>query len=63
MTGPACPVGVLLSYGAYLPRGRLDLAEIGATLGSGTGAGRGRRVGGRPGSCVSFVSIVGGVRG
>jgi hypothetical protein len=44
MTGPAGPVGVLLSYGAYLPRGRLDLAEIGATLGSGPGAGRGRRV-------------------
>ncbi len=28
MTGPAGPVGVLLSYGAYLPRGRLDRAVL-----------------------------------
>jgi hypothetical protein len=47
MTGPAAPVGVLLSYGAYLPRGPDE----------------GHNLGGRPGSCVSFVSIVGGVRG
>ena len=33
---------MLLSYGAYLPSGRLDRAEVGATLG--TGAGRGQRV-------------------
>jgi 3-hydroxy-3-methylglutaryl CoA synthase/uncharacterized OB-fold protein len=32
----------LLSYGAYLPSGRVDLAEVGATLGS--GGGRGQRV-------------------
>jgi hydroxymethylglutaryl-CoA synthase len=32
----------LLSYGAYLPAGRVDLAEVGATLGS--GGGRGARV-------------------
>jgi hydroxymethylglutaryl-CoA synthase len=32
----------LLSYGAYLPSGRVDLAEVGATLGS--GGGRGARV-------------------
>jgi hydroxymethylglutaryl-CoA synthase len=32
----------LLSYGAYLPSGRVDLAEVGATLGS--GGGRGVRV-------------------
>ncbi len=32
----------LLSYGAYLPPGRVDLAEVGATLGS--GGGRGQRV-------------------
>jgi 3-hydroxy-3-methylglutaryl CoA synthase/uncharacterized OB-fold protein len=36
------PVGVLLSYGAYLPSGRVDRAEVGATLGS--SAGRGQRV-------------------
>jgi 3-hydroxy-3-methylglutaryl CoA synthase/uncharacterized OB-fold protein len=29
----------LLSYGAYLPSGRVDLAEVGATLGSGRGRG------------------------
>jgi 3-hydroxy-3-methylglutaryl CoA synthase/uncharacterized OB-fold protein len=36
----------LLSYGAYLPSGRVDLAEVGATLGSGgsTGENRGQRV-------------------
>ncbi|HEX4255830.1 MAG TPA: hypothetical protein VH089_12110, partial [Streptosporangiaceae bacterium] len=35
----------LLSYGAYLPSGRVDLAEVGATLGSGGGsANRGQRV-------------------
>jgi phytoene desaturase len=28
MTGPAGPVGVLLSYGAYPPRGRLDRAVL-----------------------------------
>jgi hydroxymethylglutaryl-CoA synthase len=32
----------LLSYGAYLPSGRVDRAEVGATLGS--GGGRGQRV-------------------
>ena len=32
----------LLSYGAYLPSGRVDRAEVGATLGS--GGGRGERV-------------------
>ena len=32
----------LLSYGAYLPSGRVDRAEVGATLGS--GGGRGSRV-------------------
>jgi hydroxymethylglutaryl-CoA synthase len=32
----------LLSYGAYLPSGRVDRAEVGATLG--TGGGRGQRV-------------------
>lgn len=36
------PVRALLSYGAYLPAGRVDRAEVGATLG--TGAGRGQRV-------------------
>jgi hydroxymethylglutaryl-CoA synthase len=30
----------LLSYGAYLPPGRVDLAEVGATLGSGGGGGQ-----------------------
>ena len=30
----------LLSYGAYLPAGRVDLAEVGATLGSGGGNAR-----------------------
>jgi 3-hydroxy-3-methylglutaryl CoA synthase/uncharacterized OB-fold protein len=36
----------LLSYGAYLPSGRVDRAEVGATLGSGGSAGqnRGQRV-------------------
>jgi hydroxymethylglutaryl-CoA synthase len=37
----------LLSYGAYLPSGRVDLAEVGATLGSGGGSAgqnRGQRV-------------------
>ncbi len=32
----------LLSYGTYLPSGRVDLAEVGVTLGS--GGGRGQRV-------------------
>jgi hydroxymethylglutaryl-CoA synthase len=42
MSDARSPVGVLLSYGAYLPSGRLDRAEVGATLG--TGGGRGQRV-------------------
>jgi hydroxymethylglutaryl-CoA synthase len=42
MSDARSPVGVLLSYGAYLPSGRLDRAEVGATLG--TGAARGQRV-------------------
>jgi hydroxymethylglutaryl-CoA synthase len=47
MSDARSPVGVLLSYGAYLPSGRLDRAEVGATLGTGgAGAsyGRGQRV-------------------
>jgi hydroxymethylglutaryl-CoA synthase len=42
MSDVRSPVGALLSYGAYLPSGRLDRTEVGATLG--TGAGRGQRV-------------------
>ena len=37
MSDARSPVGVLLSYGAYLPSGRLDRAEVGATLGTGGG--------------------------
>jgi hydroxymethylglutaryl-CoA synthase len=42
MSDVRSPVGALLSYGAYLPTGRLDRAEVGTTLG--TGGGRGQRV-------------------
>jgi hydroxymethylglutaryl-CoA synthase len=42
MSDVRSPGGALLSYGAYLPSGRVDRAEVGATLG--TGAGRGQRV-------------------
>jgi 3-hydroxy-3-methylglutaryl CoA synthase len=34
----------LLSYGAYLPSGRVDRAEVGAGAGGGAGFGRGERV-------------------